>query len=78
MSARSGLEATNRLSGREAYTAIAWGVGLSHERLDIAGAESFTHSKATCAAPLREVLSPCRGQGPHHAQKDRVGSWDIS
>ena len=22
-------------------TAIAWGVGLSHERLDIAGAESF-------------------------------------
>ncbi len=26
-------------SGREAYTAIAWGVGLSHERLDIAGAE---------------------------------------
>ena len=28
-------------SGREAYTAIAWGVGLSHERLDIAGAECF-------------------------------------
>ena len=28
-------------SGREAYTAIAWGVGLSHERSDIAGAESF-------------------------------------
>ena len=25
-------------SGREAYTAIAWGVGLSHERSDIAGA----------------------------------------
>ena len=28
-------------SGREAYTAIAWGVGLSHERSDIAEAESF-------------------------------------
>ena len=27
--------------GYEAYTAIAWGVGLSHERSDIAGAESF-------------------------------------
>src|SRR4029450_10857783 len=26
-------------SGREAYTAIAWGVGLSHERSDIGGAE---------------------------------------
>src|SRR2546429_8863752 len=28
-------------SGREAYAAIVWGVGLSHERSDIAGAESF-------------------------------------
>ena len=28
-------------SGCEAYTAIAWGVGLSHERSYIAGAESF-------------------------------------
>jgi hypothetical protein len=28
-------------SGCEAYTAIAWGVGLSHERLDVGGAESF-------------------------------------
>jgi hypothetical protein len=28
-------------SGCEAYTAIAWGVGLSHERLDVAGAESL-------------------------------------
>src|SRR5262249_2186738 len=28
-------------SGREAYTAIAWGVGLSPERSDIAGAEGF-------------------------------------
>jgi hypothetical protein len=28
-------------SGYEAYIAIAWGVGLSLERSDIAGAESF-------------------------------------
>ena len=28
-------------SGCEAYTAIAWGVGLSHERSYIAGAEGF-------------------------------------
>ena len=28
-------------SGHEAYTAIAWGVGLSYERSDIAGAEGF-------------------------------------
>jgi hypothetical protein len=25
----------------EAYTVIAWGVGLSHERSDVAGAEGF-------------------------------------
>jgi len=30
-------------SGREAYTAIAWGVGLSLERSDIAGAETGTY-----------------------------------
>jgi hypothetical protein len=28
-------------SSHEAYTAIAWGVGFSHERLDVAGAEGF-------------------------------------
>ena len=28
-------------SGCEAYTAIAWGVGLSHERSDVAGAEGL-------------------------------------
>ena len=28
-------------SGHEAYTAIAWGVGLRHERSDIVGAEGF-------------------------------------
>ena len=65
-------------SGREAYTAIAWGVGLSHERSDIAGAEVFIRSKATCAAPLGEVLTPCRGLRPHHVQRDRTGTWEIS
>ena len=62
--------------GSEAYTAIAWGAGLSHERLDIAGAEGFTPPKATCAAPLCEVLTPCRGQRPHHVQRDRIGTWE--
>src|SRR6516162_423744 len=35
-------------------------------------------SKATCAAPLREVLTLCRGLRPHHLQKDRIGSWEVS
>jgi len=35
-------------------------------------------SNATCAMPLCEALLSRRGQGPHHARKDRVGTWDIS
>ena len=35
-------------------------------------------SKATCAAPSCEALSPCRGLRPHHARKDRVGTWETS
>src|SRR5262245_51520309 len=34
-------------------------------------------SNATCAMPLCEALSSRRGRGPHHAHKDRVGTWDI-
>jgi len=44
------------------------------------GPRVFTRSKATCAAPFFnecEVPSPCRGPRPHHAQTDRVGSWEI-
>jgi hypothetical protein len=29
-------------------------------------------------AGMRGVDSSRRGRGPHHAHKDRVGSWDIS
>ena len=38
----------------------------------------FSWSNATCAMPLCEALSSRRGRGPHHAQIDRVGTWDIS
>src|SRR5205085_8683862 len=65
-------------SGCEAYTAIAWGAGLSLVRSDIAGPRVFIHSKATCAASPCEVLTPCRGLRPHHVQRDRIGTWDIS
>src|SRR5207344_3444294 len=34
-------------------------------------------SNATCAMPSCEALSSRRGLRAHHAQKDRVGSWDI-
>ena len=34
-------------------------------------------SNATCAMPPCEALSSRRGRRPHHAQKDRVGTWYI-
>jgi len=42
------------------------------------GPKVFIHLKATCAAPLCEVLSPCRGQRAHHVQRDRTGTWEVS
>ena len=45
-------------SGDEAYTAIAWGVGLSHERSDIAGAESFYSLEGNmCSTATRGVVA---------------------
>src|ERR1700756_1721724 len=54
------------------------GVGLSLERSISQGPRVFIRSKATCAALLCEVLTPCRGRRPHHVQKERIGSWEIS
>src|SRR5438477_12097813 len=42
------------------------------------GPRVFIRSKATCAASPCEVLTPCRGLRPHHVQRDRIGTWDIS
>src|SRR5215813_973108 len=57
---------------------MAWGVGLSHERSDIAGAEGFHSLEGNMCGTLCEVLSPCRGLRPHHVQRDRTGSWEVS
>src|SRR5260221_7203434 len=38
----------------------------------------FSWSNATCAMPLCEALSSRRGRRPHHAQTDRVGTWELS
>ena len=66
-------------SGREAYTAIAWGVGLSHERSDIAGAEGFhslegnmcgTAMRGADALPGSKATS--RAKGSHRKLGDLV------
>ena len=45
-------------SGCEAYTVIAWGVGLSHERSDIVGAESFYSLEGNmCGTVMRGAVA---------------------
>jgi hypothetical protein len=34
--------------------------------------------KAICAVPLRKALTLRRGQRPHHARKEQIGTWEIS
>ena len=69
-------------SGREAYTAIAWGVGLSHERSDIAGAESFyslegnmcgTVKRGAVALPGSKATS--RAKGSHRKLGGLGSDW---
>jgi hypothetical protein len=44
--------------GCEAYTAIAWGVGLSHERSYIAGAEGFHSLEGNmCGTAMRGAVA---------------------
>src|SRR5262249_16368612 len=66
-------------SGCEAYTAIAWGVGLSHERSDIARAEGFhslegnmcgTVMRGADALPGSKATS--RAKGSHRNLGDLV------
>jgi hypothetical protein len=66
-------------SGCDAYTAIAWGVGLSHERSDIAGAEGFhslegnmcrTTMQGALALPGSKATS--RAKGSHRNRGDLV------
>jgi hypothetical protein len=66
-------------SGCEAYTVIAWGVGLSHERSDVAGAESFYSLEGNmCGTAMRGADALPGSKAPHHVQKDRIGSWEVS
>lgn len=62
-------------SGCEAYTAIAWSVGLRLEDHSSQGLKVFIRRKAICGAPPCEVLTPCQGQRPHHVQRDHIGTW---
>ena len=67
-------------SGDEAYTAIVWGVGLSHERSDIAGAESFHSLEGhMCGTVMRGADALPGSKATSRAKKkDRIGTWEVS
>src|SRR5215471_11411503 len=46
-------------------------MGTSQER------RPCSRSNATRTGPLSEAMASCRGRRAHHAQKDRVGTWEI-
>jgi hypothetical protein len=71
--------------GFEAYAAIAQGVGLSHERSDIAGAESFYSRESNmCGTAMRGAdalpgsKATSRAEGAHRnlgdLESDRDGA----
>ena len=52
---------------------------MSHEIDEIAGAETvFMVERNMSDADMRGIVSSRRGRGPHHAHKDRVGTWEVS
>src|SRR5215470_3289616 len=46
-------------------------MGTSQER------RPFRESNATRTGPLSEAMPACRGRRADHAQKDRVGTWEV-
>ena len=62
--------------GREAYTANVWGVGLSHEKANNAGAETVGTVEATCAAPLCEA-DALPGSKTTSRPNSIPGTWEI-
>src|SRR5262249_26147328 len=46
-------------------------MGTSQER------RPCSRSNATRTGPLSEAMAACRGRRADHAQKDRVGTWEI-
>ena len=76
--------ATTGDRGCEAYTAIAWGVGLSHERSDIAGAEGLYSLEGNmCSTAMRGVVAlpgskaTSRAKGSHRKLGDLVPGRDV-
>jgi hypothetical protein len=65
--------------GCEAYTAIVWGVGLSHARPKIAEAEAFTVAEGKmCGAVMRGADAPPGSKATSRAKGSRWNLGDLT
>jgi hypothetical protein len=64
--------------GCKAYPAIAWGLGLSHERSDIAGAESLYSLEGNMCGTAMRGADALPGSKATSRAKGFIGSWEIS
>ena len=62
----------------EAYTAIVWGVGLSHEIPKVAGAEAVTVVEGNmCGAAMRGADAPSGSKATSRAKGSRRNLGDL-
>ena len=64
--------------GCEAYTAIAWGVGLSPVRSDIAGAEGFHSLEGNMCGTVMRGADALPGSKATSRAKGCIGTWEVS
>jgi hypothetical protein len=62
----------------EAYTVIAWGVGLSHERSDVVGAEGFYSLEGNmCGTAMRGADALPGSKATSHAKGSHRKLGDL-
>jgi hypothetical protein len=62
----------------EAYTVIVWGVGLSHEILEIAGAEAVATAEGNmCGAVMRGTVALPGSEATSRADGSRWNLGDL-
>jgi hypothetical protein len=65
-------------SGLRSVHSDCMGCGIEPRKIRHRRGRGFSLARRQHVAPLCEVLLPCRGLRPHHVQRDRIGTWEVS